>query len=129
MQITVNRTPTRRGAAQPSTDGTARITIPLQLRLSASELTRALLAAPATPDLATLTPVQTRAALAAVLAQHGYAVLTGTTFDGCEERHQDARRAIRDAYGARFQDHQDEQQFLAEPLLLSMRDESLCGQP
>jgi len=129
MQTTTSRTPARRGAAQPSADGTARITVPLQLRLSASELTRALLAAPATLDLGTLTPVQTRAALAAVLAQHGYAVLTRTTFDSGEQRHQDARRAIRDAYGTRFQGHQAEQQFLAEPLLLSMRDGSLSGQP
>jgi len=129
MQTTFSRTSVRRGAAQPSADGTARVAVPLQLRLSASELTRALLAAPATLDLATLTPVQTRAALAAVLAQHGYAALARTTFDSGEQRHQEARRAIRDAYGARFQDHHQEQQFLAEPLLLTVKDGDLDVQP
>ncbi|QCX77831.1 hypothetical protein C9F11_20995 [Streptomyces sp. YIM 121038] len=122
------RTPARRGAAQPSRDGIARIGVPLQPRLSASELTRVLTAAPAEHDLATLDPVAVRALVADVLTQHGYDVLTRTTYDRNDDRHQDARRAIRRAYGHRFTYAPDEQAFLADPLLDVIRAD-LLDQP
>ncbi|MEV0278561.1 DUF6181 family protein [Streptomyces sp. NPDC050610] len=123
------RTPGRRGAAQPSKDGVARVGVPLQLRLSASELTRVLIAAPAELDLTTLDAVQTRALVAGVLAQHGYDVLTRTAYDSNNDRHHAARRAIRRAYGHRFTSAPDEQQFLAEPLLHTVRTDLWSDQP
>ncbi|MGA4842108.1 DUF6181 family protein [Streptomyces sp. G45] len=111
------RTPSRRGAAQPSRDGIARIGITLQPRLSASELTRVLIAAPAEHDLTALDPVAVRALVADLLTQHGYDILARTTFDSSDDRHQAARRAIRRAYGPRFTGAPDEQAFLADPLL------------
>ncbi|MEY9937620.1 DUF6181 family protein [Streptacidiphilus sp. MAP5-3] len=119
---TTTRTTARRGAAQLSGDGTARITVPVQLRLSAAELARALLAAPEAADPAVLSPVQTRAVIAAVLARHGYAALDRTIYDGDKDQHQAARRAIRDAYGTRFHGHHQEQQFLADPLIHSVKN-------
>ncbi|MER7043641.1 DUF6181 family protein [Streptomyces jumonjinensis] len=111
------RTLTRRGAAQPSKDGVARIAVPLHPRLSASELTRVLAAAPADHDLTVLDPVETRALIAEVLTQHGYDVLRRTPYDSNDDRHQAARRAVRAAYGHRFTDAPAEQAFLADPLL------------
>lgn len=115
------RTPRRRGAAQPSRDGIARIAIPLQARLSAAELTRALIAAPAQRDLTQLDPVEIRALVAEVLTQHGYDVLARTQYDSSDDRHQAARRAIRRAYGSRFTAAPNEQAFLADPLLEVVR--------
>lgn len=122
----VTRTPAPRGAARPGRDGIARITVSLHLRLSATELTRALIAAPARLDLSELDPVEVRAAITGALAEHGYDAVTRTTFDGDDERHQEARRAVRRAYGRRFTGHPDEQAFLAEPLLYTVRTD-LCG--
>ncbi|MEU6295324.1 DUF6181 family protein [Streptomyces erythrochromogenes] len=108
--------PGRRGAATPSKDGVHRIGVPLQPRLSATELIRVLLAAPAETDLHTLDPVQVRALIADVLTRHGYEVLDRSPYDPGRDRHQDARRAIRRAYGTRFQDSPAEQVVLADPL-------------
>ncbi|WP_030460632.1 DUF6181 family protein [Kitasatospora sp. NRRL B-11411] len=108
--------PGRRGAATPSKDGVHRIGIPLQPRLSATELIRVLLAAPAETDLHALDPVQVRALIAEVLTRHGYEVLDRSPYDPGRDRHQDARRAIRRAYGPRFQDSPAEQAVLADPL-------------
>lgn len=110
------RTPNRRGAATPSRDGVHRISVPLHPRLSASELIRVLLAAPVETDLHALNPVQVRSLIADVLTQHGYDVLDRSPYTpGCD-RHQDARRAVRRAYGPRFTDAPDEQAVLADPL-------------
>ncbi|MFJ8385560.1 DUF6181 family protein [Streptomyces sp. NPDC094438] len=119
------RTPARRGAAQLSRDGIARIGVPLQPRLSASELTRVLTAAPAEHNLAALDPVEVRALVADVLTQHGYDVLTRTTYDSDDDRHQAARRAIRRAYGHRFTGAPAEVQFLADPLMDVVRADLL----
>ncbi|MGW5401979.1 DUF6181 family protein [Streptomyces sp. NPDC003952] len=110
------RTPSRRGGATPSRDGVHRIGVPLQPRLSASELIRVLLAAPVETDLHTLDPVQVRSLIADVLTQHGYDVLDRSPYYPDFDRHQDARRAIRRAYGPRFIDAPDEQAVLADPL-------------
>ncbi|MGX2994910.1 DUF6181 family protein [Streptomyces sp. JNUCC 64] len=110
------RAPSRRGAATPSRDGVHRIGVPLQPRLSATELIRVLLAAPAETDLRTLDAVQVRAIIADQLTQHGYAVLDRSPYDPDHDRDQDARRAIRLAYGPRFQDSPSEQAVLADPL-------------
>lgn len=123
------RTPNRRGGAQLSRDGIARIGVPLQLRLSASDLTRVLTAAPAEYDLTTLDPVEVRALVAAVLTQYGYDILTRTTYDSGDDRHQAARRAIRRAYGHRFTGFPDEQAFLAEPLFRTVRVGLWSDQP
>ncbi|MFD0417807.1 DUF6181 family protein [Streptomyces sp. NPDC127108] len=125
---TTPQTPSRRGAAQPSRDGIARIGISLQLRLSASELTRALVAAPAEHDLSALGPVDVRCLVAEVLAQYGYDVLSRAAYDSNDDRHQEARRAIRRAYGPRFTNAPDEQAFLADPLLDVVRAD-LWDQP
>ncbi len=108
--------PSRRGAATPSKDGVHRIGVPLQPRLSATELIRILLAAPVETDLHTLDPVQVRAIIAELLTRHGYEVLDRSPNDPGHDRHQDARRAIRRAYGPRFQDSPAEQAALADPL-------------
>ncbi|GAA1270650.1 hypothetical protein GCM10009665_68720 [Kitasatospora nipponensis] len=110
------RAPSRRGAATPSKDGIHRIGVPLQPRLSAAELIRVLLAAPAETDLQTLDPVQVRTLIADLLTRHGYEVLDRSPYDPGRDRHQDARRAIRRAYGLRFQDSPAEQTVLADPL-------------
>ncbi|MFJ2819398.1 DUF6181 family protein [Streptomyces sp. NPDC087294] len=110
------RAPSRRGAATPSRDGVHRIGVPLQPRLSASELIRILLAAPVETDLHALDPVHVRSLIAAVLTQHGYDVLDRSPYDPDSDRHQDARRAVRRAYGSRFLDAPEEQAVLAEPL-------------
>lgn len=106
----------RRGAAQPSKDGVARIAIPLHPRLSASELTRVLLAAPEDTDLTALTPVEIRAMVTTLLTQHGYEILKRSYYLPLLARHQDARRGIRRAYGSRFADAPTERDFLTEPL-------------
>ncbi|MFF8919469.1 DUF6181 family protein [Streptomyces sp. NPDC015032] len=110
------RTPSRRGAATPSRDGVHRLSVPLHPRLSATELIRALLAAPRETDLAALDPVQIRSLIAGVLTQHGYVVLDRSPYYPELDRHQDARRAVRRAYGARFLGAPDEQAVLADPL-------------
>ncbi|MFE7469099.1 MULTISPECIES: DUF6181 family protein [unclassified Streptomyces] len=110
------RTPSRRGAATPSRDGIHRIGVPLHPRLSASELIRVLLAAPVEVGLHTLEPVQVRALIADMLTQHGYDVLDRSPYHSELDRHQDARRAVRRAYGPRFLDAPDEQAVLADPL-------------
>jgi hypothetical protein len=110
------RTPSRRGAATPSRDGVHRIGVPLNPRLSASELIRVLLAAPVETDLHTLDPVQVRSLITDVLTQHGYDVLDRSPYYPELDRHQDARRAVRHAYGPRFLDAPDEQAVLADPL-------------
>lgn len=110
------RSPSRRGAATPSKDGVHRIGVPLQPRLSATELIRVLLAAPAETDLHALDPMQVRATVADVLTQYGYEVLDRSPYDPGRDRHQDARRAIRRAYGRRFRDAPAEQAVLADPL-------------
>ncbi|MFD6468708.1 DUF6181 family protein [Streptomyces goshikiensis] len=108
--------PSRRGAATPSKDGVHRIGIPLQPRLSATDLIRVLLAAPAETDLHTFDPVQVRALIADVLTRYGYEALDRSPYDPGRNRHQDARRAIRRAYGPRFQGSPTEQAVLADPL-------------
>ncbi|QNP71577.1 hypothetical protein IAG44_20515 [Streptomyces roseirectus] len=110
------RTPSRRGAATPSRDGVHRIAVPLHPRLSASELVRVLLAAPAETDFGTLNSVEVRSLTTAALTQHGYDVLDRSSYDPEHDRHQDARRAIRRAYGPRFLDAPDAQAVLADPL-------------
>ncbi|MFD5553748.1 DUF6181 family protein [Streptomyces sp. NPDC127068] len=110
------RTPTRRGAATPSRDGVHRISVPLHPRLSASELIHVLLAAPAETDLSDLDPVEVRSIIADVLTRHGYDILTRSQSCPSSDRHQDARRAVRRAYGARFLDAPAEQAVLADPL-------------
>lgn len=110
------RAPARRGAATPSRDGVHRITVPLHPRLSASELIRVLLAAPEETDLRALEPVQVRALITDVLTQHGYDVLDRAPYNSDLDRHQDARRAVRRAYGPRFLDAPTEQTVLADPL-------------
>lgn len=110
------RPPSRRGAATPSRDGIHRISVPLQPRLSATELIRALLAAPGKIDLSALAPVEVRSLIADVLTQHGYDVLDRSPYFPELDRHQDARRAVRRAYGPRFLDAPDEQAVLADPL-------------
>ncbi|MFH9467105.1 DUF6181 family protein [Streptomyces clavifer] len=110
------RTPTRRGAATPSRDGVHRLSVPLHPRLSATELIRVLLAAPGENDLSILNPVQVRSFIADVLTQHGYDVLDRSPYYPELDRHQDARRAVRRAYGPRFLDAPDEQAVLADPL-------------
>ncbi len=119
-QMTTHRSttgaPGRRGAATPSKDGVHRIGVPLQPRLSATELIRVLLAAPDETELHDLDPVQVRAIIAEVLAHHGYGVLDRSPYDPDRDRHQDARRAIRRAYGPRFQDSPAEVAVLADPL-------------
>ncbi|MCX4549587.1 hypothetical protein OG204_18860 [Streptomyces sp. NBC_01387] len=110
------RTPSRRGAATPSRDGVHRLTVPLHPRLSATELIRALLAAPGESDLTALDPVQVRSLIADVLTEHGYAVLDRSPYYPELDRHQAARRAVRRAYGPRFLDAPDEQAVLADPL-------------
>lgn len=110
------RTPSRRGAATPSRDGVHRLSVPLHPRLSATELIRVLLAAPGETDLSTLDPVQVRSLIADVLTQHGYDVLDRSPYYPELDRHQDARRAVRRAYGPRFLDAPDEQTVLADPL-------------
>ncbi|MBT2405602.1 MULTISPECIES: DUF6181 family protein [unclassified Streptomyces] len=119
------RTPNRRGAATPSRDGVHRISVPLQPRLSASELIRVLLAAPEETDLSALDPVDIRSHIADVLTQHGFDVLARSPYYPYLDRHQDARRAIRRAYGARFLDAPAEQAVLADPLreVLAARSE------
>ncbi|MFE3601294.1 DUF6181 family protein [Streptomyces sp. NPDC059142] len=108
--------PTRRGAATPSRDGIHRVGVPLHPRLSAIELIRVLLAAPRETDLTTLDPVRVRSLIADVLTHHGYAVLGRSPYYPELDRHQDARRAVRRAYGPRFLDAPDEQAVLADPL-------------
>ncbi|MBA0053626.1 hypothetical protein E0L36_22975 [Streptomyces sp. AJS327] len=110
------RTPSRRGAATPSRDGVHRLSVPLHPRLSATELIRVLLAAPGETDLSTLDPVEVRSLIADVLTQHGYDVLDRSPYYPELDRHQDARRAVRRAYGPRFLDALDEQTVLADPL-------------
>ncbi|MGC5260784.1 DUF6181 family protein [Streptomyces cyaneofuscatus] len=110
------RTPSRRGAATPSRDGIHRLSVPLNPRLSATELIRVLLAAPGETDLSALDPVQVRSLIADVLTQHGYDVLDRSPYYPELDRHQDARRAVRRAYGPRFLDAPDEQAVLADPL-------------
>ncbi|MEU1484498.1 DUF6181 family protein [Streptomyces sp. NPDC005752] len=110
------RTPTRRGAATPSRDGVHRLSVPLHPRLSATELIRVLLAAPGENDFTALDPVQVRSLIADVLTQHGYDVLDRSPYYPELDRHQDARRAVRRAYGPRFLDAADEQAVLADPL-------------
>lgn len=110
------RTPSRRGAATPSRDGVHRLSVPLHPRLSATELIRVLLAAPGETDLSALDPVQVRSLIADVLTQHGYDVLDRSPYYPELDRHQDARRAVRRAYGPRFLDATDEQAVLADPL-------------
>lgn len=110
------RTPSRRGVATPSRDGVHRLSVPLHLRLSATELIRVLLAAPEESDLSALDPVQVRSLIADVLTQHGYDVLDRSPYYPELDRHQDARRAVRRAYGSRFLDAPDEQAVLADPL-------------
>ncbi|MGW2840615.1 DUF6181 family protein [Streptomyces sp. NPDC001493] len=110
------RTPSRRGAATPSRDGIHRLSVPLHPRLSATELIRVLLAAPRANDLSALDPVQVRSLIADVLTQHGYDVLDRSPYYPELDRHQDARRAVRRAYGTRFLDAPDEQAALADPL-------------
>ncbi|MFI1761904.1 DUF6181 family protein [Streptomyces sp. NPDC020800] len=113
---TTTRTPSRRGAATPSRDGVHRLSVPLHPRLSATELIRALLAAPGETGLSDLDPVQVRSLIADVLTQHGYDVLDRSPYYPELDRHQDARRAVRRAYGPRFLDARDEQAVLADPL-------------
>ncbi|MEV7090114.1 DUF6181 family protein [Streptomyces sp. NPDC093085] len=110
------KAPSRRGAATPSRDGVHRLSVPLHPRLSAMELIRVLLAVPVETDLTTLGPVQVRTLIADVLTQHGYDVLDRSPYYPELERHQDARRAVRRAYGPRFLDAPDEQAVLAAPL-------------
>ena len=110
------RTPSRRGAATPSHDGVHRLSVPLHPRLSATELIRVLLAAPVDTDLTALDPVRVRSLIADVLTQHGYDVLDRSPVDPELDRHQDARRAVRRAYGPRFLNAPDEQAVLADPL-------------
>ncbi|MFD3513241.1 DUF6181 family protein [Streptomyces sp. NPDC058672] len=110
------RTPSRRGAATPSRDGVHRLNVPLHPRLSATELIRVLLAAPGESDLSALDPVQVRSLIADVLTQHGYDVLDRSPYYPELNRHQDARRAVRRAYGPRFLDAPAEQAALADPL-------------
>lgn len=110
------RTPSRRGAATPSRDGVHRLSVPLHPRLSATELIRVLLAAPEENDLSALDPVQIRSLIADVLTQHGYEVLDRSPYYPELDRHQDARRTVRRAYGPRFTDAPDEQAVLAAPL-------------
>ncbi|ARF73788.1 hypothetical protein B7C62_17075 [Kitasatospora albolonga] len=110
------RTPSRRGAATPSRDGVHRLSVPLHPRLSATELIRVLLAAPEETDLSALAPVQVRSLIADVLTHHGYDVLDRSPYYPELDRHQDARRAVRRAYGARFLDAPDERTVLADPL-------------
>ncbi|MFJ7590294.1 DUF6181 family protein [Streptomyces sp. NPDC097617] len=110
------RTPSRRGAATPSRDGVHRLSVPLHPRLSATELIRVLLAAPEESDLSALDPVQVRSLIADVLTQRGYDVLDRSPYYPELDRHQDARRAVRRAYGSRFLDAPDEQAVLADPL-------------
>ena len=90
--------------------------MPLQPRISASELIRVLLAAPVETDLHTLDPVRVRSLIAEVLTQHGYDVLDRSPYYPDFDRHQDARRAVRRAYGPRFLDAPAEQAVLADPL-------------
>ncbi|MFF6956163.1 DUF6181 family protein [Streptomyces sp. NPDC008317] len=108
--------PGRRGAATPSKDGVARISIHLQPRLSATELIRVLLATPEAGALNTLSGVKIRTLIANTLTQYGYEVLARSTYDPCLDHHQDARHAIRRAYGHRFSEAPDEQTVLADPL-------------
>ncbi|MFJ8628582.1 DUF6181 family protein [Kitasatospora sp. NPDC093550] len=110
------RPPSRRGAATPSKDGIHRIGVPLQPRLSAGELIRVLLAAPEETDLRALDPVQVRSTIADMLTQHGYDLLDRSPHDPTHDRHHDARRAVRRAYGLRFVDSPAEQAVLADPL-------------
>ncbi|MDT0459144.1 DUF6181 family protein [Streptomyces sp. DSM 41527] len=110
------RTPSRRGAATPSRDGVHRLSVPLHPRLSATELIRVLLAAPGETDLSALDPVRVRSLIADVLTQHGYDVLGRSPYYPEHDRHQDARRAVRRAYGPRFLGVHDEQAVLADPL-------------
>lgn len=110
------RTLNRRGAATPSRDGVHRLSVPLHPRLSATELMRVLLAAPGESDISALDPVQVRSLIADVLTQHGYDVLDRSPYYPELDRHQDARRAVRRAYGPRFLDAPDEQAVLADPL-------------
>ncbi|WP_203186106.1 DUF6181 family protein [Streptomyces pratensis] len=110
------RTPSRRGAATPSRDGIHRLSVPLHPRLSATELIRVLLAAPGESDISALDPVQVRSLIADVLTQHGYDVLDRSPYYPELDRHQDARRAVRRAYGPRFLDAPAEQAVLADPL-------------
>ncbi|MFI6372434.1 DUF6181 family protein [Streptomyces sp. NPDC050546] len=110
------RKPSRRGAATPSRDGVHRLSVPLHPRLSATELIRVLLAAPGEADLSALDPVRVRSLIADVLTQHGYDVLDRSPYYPELDRHQDARRAVRRAYGPRFLDAPDEQTVLADPL-------------
>lgn len=110
------RTPSRRGAATSSRDGVYRLSVPLSPRLSATELIRALLAAPVETDLSALDPVQIRSLIADVLTQHGYDVLDRSPYYPELDRHQDARRAVRRAYAGRFIDAPNEQAVLADPL-------------
>ncbi|MGW7292866.1 DUF6181 family protein [Streptomyces xiamenensis] len=110
------RPPSRRGAATPSRDGIHRLSVPLHPRLSATELIRVLLAAPAETNLRSIDPVQTRSLIAEVLTQHGYDVLDQSPYHPELDRHQDARRAVRRAYGTRFLDTPEEQAVLADPL-------------
>ncbi|UNZ18199.1 DUF6181 family protein [Streptomyces sp. 891-h] len=110
------RTPSRRGAATPSRDGVHRLSVHLHPRLNATEMIRVLLAAPGENDLSALAPVQVRSLIADVLTQHGYDVLDRSPYYPELDRHQDARRAVRRAYGPRFLDAPDEQAVLADPL-------------
>ncbi|WUW01171.1 hypothetical protein OG285_25040 [Streptomyces sp. NBC_01471] len=74
------------------------------------------LAAPGESDLSALDPVQIRSLIADVLTQHGYDVLDRSPYDPELNRHRDARRAVRRAYGPRFLDAPEEQAVLADPL-------------
>ncbi|MCZ4118128.1 DUF6181 family protein [Streptomyces sp. H39-S7] len=112
-----SKPPSRRGAATPSRDGVHRIGVPLHPRLCASDLIRVLLAAPVESDLHTLDPVQVRSLITDVLTQHGFDVLDRSPYYPDFDRHQDARRAVRRAYGPRFLDAPAEQAVLADPLL------------
>ncbi|MGW4883440.1 DUF6181 family protein [Streptomyces murinus] len=121
------QSPSRRGAATPSKDGIHRISVPLSLRLNATDLIRVLLAVPDVTDFNALEPVQVRSLISAVLTQHGYDVLARSSYHPHLDRHQDARQAVRRAYALRFQGAPAEQAALADPLLhiLSSRNEEL----
>jgi hypothetical protein len=76
-------------------------------------------------NLNALDPVDIWSLIADVLTQHGYDVVARSPYYPYLDRHQDARRAVRRAYGARFLDAPDEQTVLADPLweVLAARSE------
>ncbi|WP_424212713.1 DUF6181 family protein [Streptomyces sp. BI20] len=90
-----------RGAATPSEDGRHRVSVPVTVRLTATELTRVLLAMPT--DLTDITPTRTREAIGVALRAYGYGALQQVRrYDPADARHQQARAAIWRAYGGRF---------------------------